>query len=121
MFHGLVERSVLHQKIQQFDIAIVPLITRIFGSVPSKIFEYSALGFPILYCGGGEGETIVRENNLGWVAEVGDFANLNASLVQISKTGKLKIDDLKKQIFNHAQIHFNLDLQMKQLIEKRVF
>jgi glycosyltransferase involved in cell wall biosynthesis len=121
VFHGMVERSVLHQKIQQFDIAIVPLTTRIFGSVPSKIFEYGALGFPILYCGGGEGESIVRENNLGWVAEVGDFKSLNATLIQISKTGKLEIYELKKQIFNHAQIHFNLDLQMKQLIEKRVF
>ncbi len=121
VFHGMVERLVLHQKIQQFDIAIVPLTTRIFGSVPSKIFEYGALGFPILYCGGGEGETIVRENNLGWVAEVGNFDSLNATLTQISKTGKLKINDMKKQIFNHAQIHFNLDLQMKQLIEKRLF
>lgn len=121
MFHGMVERSVLHQKIQQFDIAIVPLTTRIFGSVPSKIFEYSSLGFPILYCGGGEGVSIVRENNLGWVAEVGDFKSLNATLIQISKTGKIKINDMKKQIFNHAQIHFNLDCQMKGLIEKELF
>jgi glycosyltransferase involved in cell wall biosynthesis len=121
VFHGMVERSVLHQKIEQFDIAIVPLTTRIFGSVPSKIFEYSALGFPILYCGGGEGESIVRENNLGWVAEVGNFESLNATLVQISETGKIKINDMKKQIFNHAQIHFNLDCQMKGLIEKELF
>lgn len=121
VFHGMVERSVLHQKIQQFDIAIVPLTTRIFGSVPSKIFEYGSLGFPILYCGGGEGESIVIENNLGWVAQVGDFESLNATLNQISKIEKLKIQELKNKIFDYSKNNFNLDLQIKQLIAKEAF
>ncbi len=121
VFHGMVDRAILHQKILEFDIAIVPLTTRIFGSVPSKIFEYSSLGFPILYCGGGEGETIVKENSLGWVAEVGNFDSLNATLIEISKTSKLEIYEMKKQIISYAKKHFNLDLQMKQLIEKGAF
>ena len=62
-FHGMMERNDLHEKLKTFDVAIVPLKTRIYGSVPSKIFEYGSLGFPILYFGGGEGETIVDENN----------------------------------------------------------
>jgi len=64
-FYGMLERNMLHEKLKSFDIAIVPLKTRIYGSVPSKIFEYGALGFPILYFGGGEGENIVRETNFG--------------------------------------------------------
>ena len=52
----MMERSELHKTLKRFDIAIVPLTTRIYGSVPSKIFEYGSLGFPILYFGGGEGE-----------------------------------------------------------------
>jgi len=120
-FHGMLERNVLHEKLQTFDIAIVPLKTRIFGSVPSKIFEYGALGFPVLYFGGGEGETIVKENNLGWIAEVGNFESLNTALVQISKTGKNQIQTMKKQVFDYAENHFNLDTQIKDLIDKEAF
>jgi len=120
-FHGMLERKELHKKLQSFDIAIVPLKTRIYGSVPSKIFEYGAIGLPILYFGGGEGETIVKENNLGWVAKVGNFENLNTTLIEISKTGKEPIQLLKKQVFDCAEQKFNLDFQIKELINKDVF
>lgn len=120
-FHGMLERHILHEKLQTFDIAIIPLKTRIYGSVPSKIFEYGALGFPVLYFGGGEGETIVNENNLGWVANVGNFESLNKALIEISKTGKSEIQMMKKQVFDTAQKQFNLNLQMKNLIKEGVF
>jgi len=120
-FHGMLERNALHEKLKTFDVALVPLKTRIYGSVPSKIFEYSALGFPILYFGGGEGETIVKKNNLGWIAPVEDFATLNQTLIEIDKKGKEGIQLMKKAIFDHAKIHFNLNNQMKELIQKQVF
>ncbi|HWS59820.1 MAG TPA: glycosyltransferase family 4 protein [Flavobacterium sp.] len=120
-FHGMLNRNILHEKLQSFDIAIVPLKTRIYGSVPSKIFEYGALGFPVLYFGGGEGETIVKENNLGWVANVGDFESLNSSLTEISNTGKREIQMMKKNVYETAEKLFNLDFQIKNLINKNVF
>lgn len=120
-FNGMMERKDLHEKLKSFDIAIVPLKTRIYGSVPSKIFEYGSLGFPILYFGGGEGESIVYGNNLGWVASVGNYEDLNAKLKQIAALGKSELDTRKKQIFIRAGQEFNLDNQMKELIEKEVF
>ena len=120
-FHGMVDRKELHQKIQCFDIAIVPLKTRIYGSVPSKIFEYGSLGFPILYFGGGEGEVIVNNHNLGWVATVGNYSHLNEKLKTISKIPKSELDTMKKQIFKDAQKVFDLDNQIKLLIEMNVF
>lgn len=120
-FHGMMERKELHEKLKTFDIAIVPLKTRIFGSVPSKIFEYGSLGFPILYFGGGEGETIVRDNKLGWVASVGNYEDLNQKLKIISAVAKSNLDTMKNQIFEQAQQEFNLDKQLKNLIEKDVF
>lgn len=121
IFHGMLERNVLHKTLKKLDVALVPLKTRIYGSVPSKIFEYSTLGFPILYFGGGEGETIVKENELGWVAPVENFEDLNATLLVISKLGKAKIQTMKKTVFNHAKKHFNLDHQMDDLIKKNAF
>lgn len=120
-FHGMLNRKELHEKLKWFDIAIVPLKTRIYGSVPSKIFEYSSLGFPILYFGGGEGENIVSDNNLGWIAEVGDYQDLNKILVEISKLTKSELEEMKKRIFINSQNNFNLDYQVKNLIEKDVF
>lgn len=121
IFHGMLERNVLHEALQNLDIALVPLKTRIYGSVPSKIFEYSALGFPVLYFGGGEGENIVEENKLGWVVPVEDFKNLNDTLKQISEFGKKEIQIMKNTIFIHAKSHFSLDEQMKKLIENNAF
>ena len=118
----MVERKAVHKTLKTYDIAIVPLKTRIYGSVPSKIFEYSSLGFPILYFGGGEGEKIVEENNLGWVAKVADYNDLNKKLVEISQVSKSELDTMKKQIFNHqTQKLFNLDNQIKELIDRMVF
>lgn len=120
-FHGMLERKELHDKLKSFDIAIVPLKTRIYGSVPSKIFEYASLGFPLLYFGGGEGETLVNENNLGWVASVGNYEDLNEKLKSISGVKKTELEIMKKQIFNDVQKVFDLDNQVKNLIEKEVF
>ena len=121
VFHGMVDRKELHSQLQSFDIAVVPLKTRIYGSVPSKIFEYASLGFPILYFGGGEGETIVEENHLGWVASVENFSELNQLLKTISTIKKEEFDVLKNQIFLHSQEHFDLENQMKNLIKEGVF
>jgi len=120
-FHGMMERNELHEKLKTFDIAIVPLKVRIYGSVPSKIFEYGALGFPILYFGGGEGETIVEENNMGWIASVENYEQLNHEIRKISKMSKSELFGMKKSIFIKSEINFNLDNQMNYLIEKEVF
>jgi glycosyltransferase involved in cell wall biosynthesis len=120
-FHGMMERNDLHEKLKLFDIAIVPLKVRIYGSVPSKIFEYGSLGFPVLYFGGGEGETIVEENNMGWVASVENYEKLNNEIQKISKMSKSELFEMKKRIFIKSEINFNLDNQMNYLIEKEVF
>jgi glycosyltransferase involved in cell wall biosynthesis len=121
VFHGMLERTELITRLNSFDIALVPLKNRIYGSVPSKIFEYTALGIPILYFGGGEGETIVIKNQLGWVAEVGNFEELNRVLKSISTMKKEEIRLRKVKVFEHATNEFDLDIQIKNLVEKEVF
>jgi glycosyltransferase involved in cell wall biosynthesis len=120
-FHGMLDRKELHEQLKSFDVAIVPLKTRIYGSVPSKIFEYGSLGFPILYFGGGEGENLVTDNDLGWVADVGNYKDLNEKLQLISRLNKSDLDAMKGKIFEKAEEVFNLDSQMKILITADVF
>lgn len=120
-FHGMMERSALHETLKRFDIAIVPLTTRIYGSVPSKIFEYGSLGFPILYFGGGEGETLVLENELGWVVPVGDYDAMNAQLKAIDLLTKEKLGEMKSNIFTQAKQNFDIEKQVKNLLANDVF
>lgn len=120
-FHGMLERNELISRLTSFDIALVPLKKRIYGSVPSKIFEYSSLGIPILYFGGGEGETIVEKNHLGWVAPVGNYNSLNETLLEISKMQKEQLFEMKKRILEQAQNNFNLAIQTEKLIKNNVF
>ncbi len=88
-FYGELEREALHKELQKYDIAFIPLIKRIYGSVPSKIFEYSRLGLPVLYYAGGEGGDIVNNEGLGWVVPVNDFEALQNFINTISQS-KLK-------------------------------
>lgn len=111
--HGSVKREKLHQELLQYDMAIIPLLNRIYGSVPSKIFEFTRLGIPILYFGGGEGETIIQSFDLGLVAEAGDYENLNSvinslDIANYSEESKLKVQKT-------AVESFDASLQLKKL------
>ncbi|WP_452227207.1 glycosyltransferase family 4 protein [Lacinutrix cladophorae] len=112
-FHGRVTRKALHKVLLGYDVAIIPLLNRIYGSVPSKIYEYAKLGLPILYFGGGEGETIVKNNKLGWIATASNYEDLNTVIASIDVS---EITFATKQkIKETATIAFNLEAQLIKL------
>ena len=113
VYHGSVKREDLHQVLMAYDIAIIPLVKRIFGSVPSKIFELSTLGMPLLYFGGGEGEIIVKTHNLGWVVPPGDYNSLNRTIQNDIREGLKKMD--AKAIRKAARANFSYTRQLHQL------
>ena len=84
-FHGSLKREQLHVELPKYAITIIPLLKRIYGSVPSKLFEYARLGLPVIYFGGGEGESIVKQYNLGWTAKASDYSDLNRVISNINK------------------------------------
>lgn len=114
-YNGQVSRVELHNKLQQYDIVMIPLLNRIYGSVPSKIFEYARLGLPIIYMGGGEGEDIVTHFQLGWVIEVGNYNELNVLLRRIVEED-LQID--RKHIVKVSNTSFNFQKQLSELSGK---
>lgn len=115
MYHGEVSRQQLHKVLTMYDITIIPLLNRIYGSVPSKIFEYARLGLPTIYFGGGEGEYIIKTYELGWVAESGNYNHLNAV---ISKIDHKKLETKNRlKIQETAKEHFDFKKQLIQLIK----
>jgi len=112
IYHGQVTRKELHKSLLHYHIALIPLLNRIYGSVPSKIFEYAKLGMPILYFGGGEGETIILNDELGWIARAGDYNDLNKviKLINISEiTLELKTK-IKKKALKKYDLNSQLDV-----------
>lgn len=113
-YHGELSRDALHSELLKYDLGIIPLLNRIYGSVPSKIFEYAKLGLPMLYFGGGEGEAIISEYQLGWVAKAGDYTDLNKTLISLNKSNLSKIQ--KDNIKASATLHFDFNKQLDTLI-----
>ncbi len=113
IYHREVKRTELHTLLVQYDLTIIPLLNRIYGSVPSKIFEYARLGLPILYFGGGEGETIVKEKKIGWTAESSNYEDLNNVLKQITYTELNSV--FRKEIQDKAIKEFSFQKQLNSL------
>ncbi|ULC59759.1 glycosyltransferase family 4 protein [Flaviramulus sp. BrNp1-15] len=116
VYHGEVTRQELHKKLLNYDLTIIPLLNRIYGSVPSKIFEYARLGIPMVYFGGGEGEKLIEKFNLGWVAQSGNYNDLNKVLSQINPSEVNS--NIRKEIQQTAFENFNFNSQLKLLIDK---
>ena len=104
VYKGSLSRKHLHEQLQTYRVGLVPLSRRIYGSVPSKIFEYALLGLPMVYLGGGEGEDLVSAHQLGWIVAPGDYKTLNLLLTTIAleKTSYPKIRERATAAFNAA-------------------
>jgi glycosyltransferase involved in cell wall biosynthesis len=111
IYHGEVTRQELHKELLKYDLAIIPLLNRIYGSVPSKIFEYARLGLPMLYFGGGEGETIIIEHQLGWVAQSSIYYDLNKVISTINRVDL----NIKERVQKTAIKAFNFENQLTLL------
>jgi len=112
-YHGEVTRDELHKELLKYDITVIPLFNRIYGSVPSKIFEYARLGLPMLYFGGGEGEDLVKTYNLGWTAPAGNYQALNELIATIDK--QYLTFENKQRIRTLALEQFDFNKQLKEL------
>ena len=115
-YHGSVSREVLHQELKSYHVTLIPLINRIYGSVPSKIFEYTRLGLPIIYFSNGEGAELVKAHSLGYTIDSVDYENLNNVIADLS-TSKIQLPQ-KSKLLKTSEKEFNLDLQFDAFAQK---
>ncbi|MGO3237922.1 MAG: glycosyltransferase family 4 protein [Psychroflexus halocasei] len=115
-YHGSLDREVLHQTLTEYDATLIPLKNRIYGSVPSKIFEYAKLGLPIIYFSDGEGANVVEDLGLGVAVR-----EINYQLLEDQLSKILNHKDFlpsKKEIVNNAKFHFDLEKQFNDFEKK---
>lgn len=114
IFNGSLSRKELHRALLRYNLAIIPLKNSLYGSVPSKIFELSNLGIPIVYLSGGEGASIVEQYNLGYVVRENDHTSLN-QLINDLHCKKLTLPS-SQHLQTIAEEHFRFEKQFEAFL-----
>ena len=74
-------------------------------------------GVPILFCGSGEGEDIVKQYNIGLTSPAGDAEALKENIKIMSQFSDEEYRKLRERCLNAAQSDFSFSQQMKQYFQ----
>ncbi len=111
-FHGSLSRDMLVKEFYKYDLSLIPLKNRIYGAVPSKLYEMINYNIPVIFMGGGEGASIVESNKIGITIEPNDFLNLNKALKNITVQ---QITSYRENIENNKGL-FSYNMQEEKLL-----
>ncbi len=113
--HKSVSREAIPATLMQYDVTLIPLITPIYGAIPSKIYEAMAAGLPIIFSGGGEGERIINEYRTGWSCTPGNYAEISTKIKEVAAMDKEQLDRIKANCIKAARNVFNREIQVEHL------
>lgn len=113
-YHGYVAKEDIASELEKYDASVIPLTVRIEGAVPSKIFDLFPLGIPVLFCGGGEGASIVKEYNVGFISTPDDYAALINNIKKLKGMTDNEYKVLSQNCIQTSRTDFNFDRQMQE-------
>lgn len=116
-YKGSVSKKEIETILLEYTASIVPLVNRIKGAVPSKIFELIYQSVPILFCGGGEGDKIINHYKVGFTSEPGNYDELKDAIIKLRDLNKDDYMELKSNCKKAMLNDFNFDNQMIKLID----
>ena len=114
--HGFVPKEEISSWMEKFDASIVPLVTRIHGAVPSKIYDILPQGLPILFCGGGEGADFISERNVGMISEPGNYAELRENLEKLRDLPEEEYAAMSAHCIKVSKEELNFDKQINECV-----
>ena len=112
--HGFVPKEEIAGRLQEMDASIVPLVTRIRGAFPSKVFDILPQGLPILYCGGGEGAAFIARREAGYISAPGDYKALIDNIKKLRDLSTEEYEAMSARCVKISQEELNFDKQMKE-------
>lgn len=115
VLHKSVTREAIPATLMQYDITLIPLVTPIYGAIPSKIYEAMAAGLPIIFSGGGEGERIINEHQTGWTCTPADYADISAKIKEVVNMDTEELNKMKANCVKAARNVFNREIQVEHL------
>lgn len=116
-YHGSLPKEEIVKILPTYNASIVPLAQRIYGAVPSKIFDLMPLGVPILFCGGGEGSEIIDKNRIGFHSEPGDYEALSGNIKKLIDLPDLEYNCMVKREIDLSKTEFSFNSQFGRFIE----
>lgn len=115
-YQGTFKKEEAANVLRGYDAALVPLTVRINGAVPSKIFELTNLGVPVLFAGGGEGASIVEGMGLGMTCAPGDVRAIEKMLIDFDNLSEMEYSLIKKRLLNASENSFNYKEQFTSFL-----
>lgn len=112
-YNGMLSKSDVKKILPQYHVSIVPLLVRIQGAVPSKIFDLISLGIPVLFCGGGEGADIVEEYHLGLTSQPGNIEQLKQHIREFAQMDDDTYMKYRENCMKASDEVFSFDKQMQ--------
>ena len=113
--HGFIPKEQIAEQLRDLDGSIVPLVTRIRGAVPSKIYDILPQGLPILFCGDGEGASFIKENNVGFTCTSGDYTSLTENIKRFKNLSKEEYEDMSARCIKVSKEKLNFEKQLDDL------
>ncbi len=116
-YHGVISQHQLQSEITKYDIGLVPLKNKIYGAVPSKIFELMQFGIPILFFGEGEGAKIVIKENIGLSTNSDNIKDLKNKILEFKEMNLNQYKTLSLNSINAHKQKYNLENQLNNFKE----
>lgn len=123
VLHKSINRLDIPSTLMQYDITLIPLVTSIYGAVPSKVYEAMAAELPIIFSGGGEGEKLIKQYNTGWTCTPGDYAAISEVIKSIADMDDSELSLIKENCLDAARSVFDRNIQINNLhrfLEKNI-
>jgi glycosyltransferase involved in cell wall biosynthesis len=118
----LLSRMDVAELLNQADALILPLVEfkTPYRGMSSKLYEYQAVGKPIICCGNGVPKDYVEETNSGLAVRSGDYEALAEAVMRLKENPNLARsmgENGRKYVESEASIEA-VGLKMKEILEK---
>lgn len=115
--HGFVPKEEIAGRLREMNATIIPLVTRIRGAVPSKLFDILPQGIPIVYSGGGEGARFVEERKLGLSCSPGNYQELKDCLLRLRNMDSAEYEAMSARCIKVSRDELDFDKQLSDCVE----
>jgi glycosyltransferase involved in cell wall biosynthesis len=117
----LLSREDVAELLCQADVLVLPIVeyNKPYRGMSSKLYEYQAVGKPIICCSRGLPSVYVKETNSGLAVYPGDYEALAKAVISLkenSKLARMMGENGRKYVESEASIEA-VGLKMKEIFE----
>jgi colanic acid biosynthesis glycosyl transferase WcaI len=117
----LLSREEVAELLDQADVLVLPLVEyqKPYSGMSSKLYEYQAVGKPIICCSRGLPSVYVKETNSGLIVYPGDYEALAKAVIELKENPELASmmgENGRKHVEAEASVEA-IGLRMKEIFQ----